>query len=300
MSRLFLPFLAALAAAAGPAKAQDAPIGLPKGAVETARMVEDGTRYRLPTARFTPSLRPGLDLEGALRLISWRAPWETGSSLPLFAALREDISSRGFRILHDCSTAGCGGYDFVYQTRLLPPPHMAVDLGDFHFLSARKENGPHIGLLVSANGAHAYVQLAELRAGLGDAALAAQKAPGDSLATRLARDGRAVLQGVSFGAGSTELANGPMPVLEEVAALMAAEPERRYLIVGHSDSLGSLEANRRVSRARAAAVRRALIADHGVDGARLSAVGAGPVAPLAANDTEAARAENRRVEIVAR
>ena len=52
-------------------------------------------------------------------------------------------------------------------------------------------------------------------------------------------------------------------------------------------------------RAKAKAARTALAEKHGVDAGRLRAFGVGPLAPVAANDSDGNRAKNRRVELVA-
>ena len=85
-----------------------------------------------------------------------------------------------------------------------------------------------------------------------------------------------------------------------MAALLKAQPALKVAIVGHTDSQGTLESNLQLSRARADAVVAALKAQHGVDGARLSAHGLASLAPVASNRDEAGRARNRRVELVER
>jgi hypothetical protein len=76
-------------------------------------------------------------------------------------------------------------------------------------------------------------------------------------------------------------------------------PSLQLEIVGHTDDIGGLDANQRLSEARAQAVADALGQTYGVDGARISTRGLGQTAPLASNGNEAGRAKNRRVEIIA-
>lgn len=59
-----------------------------------------------------------------------------------------------------------------------------------------------------------------------------------------------------------------------------------------------LDANLRLSQARAEAVVRALVQTHGIAASRLKAFGSGPYSPVASNDADAGRAKNRRVELV--
>ncbi|MEM6422402.1 MAG: OmpA family protein, partial [Pseudomonadota bacterium] len=90
------------------------------------------------------------------------------------------------------------------------------------------------------------------------------------------------------------------PTLAEMAAFLTANPDLSVVIVGHTDNQGSMEYNLGLSARRAEAVRNALISQHGIDAGRMSHAGAGFLAPVAANTTEAGRALNRRVEIIAR
>ena len=65
-----------------------------------------------------------------------------------------------------------------------------------------------------------------------------------------------------------------------------------------TDNVGMLDANMRLSQARAEAVVQALVKTHGIAAAQLRSFGNGPYAPVAANDNDSGRAKNRRVELV--
>jgi outer membrane protein OmpA-like peptidoglycan-associated protein len=64
--------------------------------------------------------------------------------------------------------------------------------------------------------------------------------------------------------------------------------------------VGTYEGNLSLSRSRAEAVVEALVSRHDIARNRAVPAGVGPLAPMASNATEAGRAENRRVELVAR
>jgi OmpA-OmpF porin, OOP family len=68
-------------------------------------------------------------------------------------------------------------------------------------------------------------------------------------------------------------------------------------VVGHTDNVGTLDANLKLSADRADAVVKA-IAGRGVDAKRLKPAGVGPYSPETSNATEEGRAKNRRVELV--
>ncbi|MBL8327038.1 MAG: OmpA family protein [Rubrivivax sp.] len=101
-----------------------------------------------------------------------------------------------------------------------------------------------------------------------------------------------------------EFASGTATIDARSAALLGtlAETARgcpgRLLIEGHADNVGDPEANRRLSEARAAAVRDALL-QRGVPATQLEALGFGASRPLADNANEAGRAANRRIDFKA-
>jgi OOP family OmpA-OmpF porin len=105
-----------------------------------------------------------------------------------------------------------------------------------------------------------------------------------------------VLRGVNFEFGSARLTAAGEDSLDAAAEELAADPETRVDVVGHTDSVGSDQDNLELSQARAQAVRDALV-KRGIDASRLSARGSGESDPEASNDTPDGRAQNRRVEL---
>lgn len=86
--------------------------------------------------------------------------------------------------------------------------------------------------------------------------------------------------------------------IAKAAQFLANYPNMDAVIEGHTDAKGSDTYNQQLSQRRAEAVRNALISQHGVDAARIRAVGYGEARPIASNATEAGRAQNRRVMVV--
>jgi outer membrane protein OmpA-like peptidoglycan-associated protein len=105
-----------------------------------------------------------------------------------------------------------------------------------------------------------------------------------------------VLQDVIFETGKATLKPGAAARLQPVVAYLNASPNVRVRIDGHTDSVGDAAMNLRLSQARAAAVRSALVTA-GVDASRIDAVGHGESQPVGTNVNAAGRQANRRVEL---
>jgi hypothetical protein len=101
---------------------------------------------------------------------------------------------------------------------------------------------------------------------------------------------------VHFATGSATLDAAAQRELEGVARELQRCPEQPVRILGYADGTGESGRNRDLSRQRAVAVERYLVA-RGVGRARLSASGLGTSNPVSSNTTAKGRAENRRAEI---
>ena len=102
---------------------------------------------------------------------------------------------------------------------------------------------------------------------------------------------------VLFETAEADLRPESLANLERLVSFIQQYPERNVNIEGHTDSVGSAEFNLNLSQKRAEAVRDALI-ERGVEKSRLKAIGLGEEFPIADNQTEYGRGQNRRVEIV--
>lgn len=100
-----------------------------------------------------------------------------------------------------------------------------------------------------------------------------------------------------FATNRATLAPGAMLSIDKLADILKQNPNEKVVVEGHTDSTGSASYNRQLSRQRAEAVRDALIS-RGIDQERILARGFGESFPVASNDTEAGRQQNRRVDIV--
>lgn len=113
----------------------------------------------------------------------------------------------------------------------------------------------------------------------------------------LAAAGKTIIQGITFDTGSAVIKPESEAALSEMAKLMKGTPGLKAYVVGHTDNVGTLDANLKLSADRAGALVKALL-DRGIAAGRLKAAGVGPYSPNASNRDERGRAQNRRVELV--
>jgi outer membrane protein OmpA-like peptidoglycan-associated protein len=123
-------------------------------------------------------------------------------------------------------------------------------------------------------------------------------ADAEALRAGIDRTGHVAVYGIYFDHDKAVVKPESEAALKEVAKLLQGSPGLNVHVVGHTDMVGPLAHNMQLSKARAAAVVEALVAQHGVARARLEPGGVGPLAPVAPNDTEEGKALNRRVELV--
>ena len=110
-------------------------------------------------------------------------------------------------------------------------------------------------------------------------------------------DGLLSREKIRFAFGSTQIDSDSYGLLDALAEIAQACPEAKIEISGHTDDIGTVAANERVSLGRSTSVIGALV-QRGLDPKRLTPVGHADRRPVASNDTDAGRALNRRIEFV--
>lgn len=123
-------------------------------------------------------------------------------------------------------------------------------------------------------------------------------AGGRDLYGTLQSEGSVTMQGIHFATGSDHINSESAQAIQKVADLLQEHSDLNLLIEGHTSSSGDYDANMKLSKERAAAVKAYLVEKHGIAADRLETNGLGETEPKATNDTEEGRAKNRRVEIV--
>ncbi len=102
--------------------------------------------------------------------------------------------------------------------------------------------------------------------------------------------------GITFDFAKYDLKPQFRPVLDNLASTLNEYGQTRVEVTGHTDSVGSDSANQALSQNRANSVA-GYLGSRGVANSRMIVSGAGESRPVASNDTDSGRAENRRVEI---
>jgi len=120
----------------------------------------------------------------------------------------------------------------------------------------------------------------------------------DAFSNDIRATGHAAVYGIYFDTGKWVMKPESDGAMAEIAKLLKGEPALQLNVVGHTDNVGGMESNMKLSQARAEAVVQALTGKYGIAASRLRPYGVGPLSPVASNDTEEGKAKNRRVELV--
>ncbi len=292
---LFLCFLIASHAAT----AQD--LRLPSSAQLTSESQWVDRGQDIPTGAFEAGSLPSVYLDGNVSQRSWRLDVASLTSAQIMRGLKEQVSNAGFDILFECDGARCGGFDFRFAIEVARPPKMQVNLADFHFLSARRDNLA-ILILSSKTRDSGFLQIThvgetELTV-ITDITTSPIVSSLANISDQLDANGHAVLGDLAFERGSSQLGSGPFQTLAELSSYLAQNTKIQIALVGHTDAEGTLEGNIALSKRRAGSVLERLVATYGVSRRQLDAQGMGYLSPIANNQTIEGREANRRVEVV--
>ena len=257
------------------------------GSQRQTRQFDAYTDYRRETgsAKGEPATQVQ---EGKLTRIRYLNP-KGRSTFELMRNYRDALVARGFRVEWACDDRGSCGRRLGSVNGML----LGVGKDVRYFTGVLRQAGGTA--YVSMAFTPRYTDLHVLETATMDSGQVVVDA--NALGAGLDADVKVTLQGIYFDTGRDTLRPESDAALAQVVALMQQRPALKLRVVGHTDGTGSAAANLALSQARAARVREALLA-RGVAPGRLEAVGMGPNAPVATNDTEDGRARNRRVELV--
>ena len=273
-------------------------IGRFAGSIITGYDAKDFDATRLQSAAFKDDKATGEQRpEGRVTRIAYR----TGpgpSMLEVARNFETQITGAGFETVFTCDTDACGGIPFSEALDILPVPEMWVDGFNYHYFVGRKtgDNGSvtWATVVTSQNNDDITTELVVTEVG----AIANKMIDAAAMAKGLGETGHIALYGIYFDTDKAVMKAESKPTLDQIAALLTGAPDLKVVIVGHTDSQGTLAYNMDLSERRAAAVAAALVKSYGIPAARLATAGVGYLAPIGSNQSEDGRALNRRVELV--
>lgn len=239
-------------------------------------------------------------LEGKVSKFKYSTP-QARSTLEVFRSYQDALTKAGFQNLYQCAGAACraaksfeggyrGGKSGIWCFNCEQPMrYLAAKLpraaGDV-YVALDVEKDPYEG--------GTWLTIVEVKPMAGGLVTVNAAA----LASDISQNGHASVYGIHFDTGKATWTADSEPTLVEIAKLLTTNPSLKLHVVGHTDNVGTLDANLQLSEARADAVMAALVSTYHIAPGRLHAAGVGPLAPVATNRSEDGRAKNRRVELV--
>ena len=281
------------------AGAKDFPgIGRFGGSVITGYQMKDFDAARMQAAAFKDgNPADARRLEGRITRIAY-ATRPGPSILEVSRNFETQLAKAGFETLLACDTDACGGIPFTEAIDVLPIPQMWVDGFNYHYYAGRKLEGgreTYASVVVSENNREIHAQLTVAELG----AIENKMVDAAAMAKGLGETGHIALYGIYFDTDKAAIKPESRPTLDQIAKLLTSQPQLNVFIVGHTDSQGTYDYNLDLSRRRAEAIATELVKSYRIAQARLRTAGVGLLAPVGSNATEAGRALNRRVELVA-
>lgn len=272
-------------------------VGRFEGTVITGYAVSDFDEYLLPTG---PAKGKEFESAEALEGKVYRISYKRGpgpSILEVARNFEQRLTDEGFDILYTCKAKDCGERDFRYAIETLPEPRMVIDSWKYRYIAAKKSGeGPevHVSVLVSTNNNNIYVQVFAVES----EAMAFRMVDAEAMSSAISETGRIALYGIHFDTDKSDIKAESRPTLDEIGRLLTDNPDLDLIVVGHTDNQGSMDYNMKLSKQRAKAVVKDLVKTYKIDKKRLTGAGVGFLAPIARNDSEEGRAQNRRVELI--
>jgi outer membrane protein OmpA-like peptidoglycan-associated protein len=245
------------------------------------------------------------------------------SPLEVYRNFQQALAAAGFKPIYGCANAECADlfnnlYGSAYNGKVLDRSSalqatFTTTYGrDTRYLAAQLTKGGgtvwvslEVGIVdkswadtLKASPDQAFYGLAVVEsAAMGTGNVTVDAA---AMADSLRDTGKVALYNLYFDTNSATLKPESDAALAEIQKLLRTNPQKKLLVVGHTDNVGQIDYNLDLSKRRAASVVNALTTRYGVETQRLSPYGVANLAPVASNASEDGRARNRRVELVER
>lgn len=285
--------------AQGRASLTDHPLISPYEGSEIRRKdVKEFDEYNAFTGMDESGKEPtGIALEGKVTKIFYTKPKER-SVLEVFRNYENAVQQSGAEILYTCNQDNKECVErYAGPTLQKYSGIHAISNRNGRYLLAKIEEAEHTAYVAIAVGqTFTDIHVIEVRKMETGMVTLDAAALGKGLDAR----GYVIVEGIYFDTDKATLQPQSSQALAEMAKLLKSRSDLAVYVVGHTDMQGSLAHNKALSEDRATAVVDALAQDYGIDRARMSGHGVGPLAPQASNSSDAGRAQNRRVVLVAR
>lgn len=243
------------------------------------------------------------EIDGKITRIQYSVGKEH-SVFEIFNSYENSLKGSDFEILTTLNDKNCGAnlQEQLYNDEfngLNKLPREALNPGDdeFAYLAAKKkidDKDIYIVVYTAFERGDLLVTFDAIEVQSIDKGLVTVK----DLDSDLSQNGHIAIYGIHFDSGKSEIKQESTQTLKNIAEFLNTHPDKKYIIVGHTDNTGNFDENLKLSLERANAVLNKLVADYNVKAAQLKAYGDGSTAPIATNTTDEGQAKNRRVEIV--
>lgn len=283
------------------------------------QQIENYMPYRVPLGPVTGyrTIDEWFDTEGRVTRTFFRYQGEDKSYSEIYKNYLDALTAQDFEILGEGFSADRKGNEvgsrswqevLFRQNATTTPGEVGTMLagtsssGGAGSIVARKERAAGTVYVVlsveqhAANYVGALIDIVEVEAA--ETGLVVVDA--EAMGSDIAEYGRVVLDGLVFDFDQATLTPASDAALAEIAEFLAANSDKVFYVVGHTDAVGTFAYNQQLSAARARTVVETLQSRFNVASARLEPHGVGPLTPVFSNTAEAGRDKNRRVELVER
>ena len=243
------------------------------------------------------------EIDGKITRIQY-AVGKEHSAFEIYKSYENSLKASGFKILTTLNDKNCGVnlQEQLYNREfngLNKLPSGAKDPGDdeFYYLAAKKKiDNKDIYIVVYTGFERGSLEITfdAIEVQSIEKGLVSVK----DLETDISQNGHIAIYDIHFDTAKSVIKPESSDALKNIAEYLNANPNKKYLIVGHTDNTGNFDANMKLSLDRAKSVMNELVTKYGVKQEQLKAYGDGQTAPITTNKTDEGKAKNRRVEIV--
>jgi len=221
----------------------------------------------------------------------------------LLDEIKTHLYKEGFEVIFECDFRSCGSFNFRFNANIVNEPQMHVDLGDYKFITLKASTSDKINFItyiISKGSNIGYVQLNAYGKNLSKKNNSkTNKGFNDNWIPNFNDlKGSIILQGLRFKTGSSDITDANIKILSSLANYLILNDSEKIILVGHTDASGSLKNNIMLSKERAESVKNLFVAQFNVNPDQIATNGVGFLAPIASNETEKGRDQNRRVEVI--